>query len=73
MYRERAAQYLLEGNRKAAHECFERCVEVTSEMARCVIKAGVILIFIFGFECISRPPGILVSIALSHRTSQTLS
>ncbi|VDK38218.1 unnamed protein product [Taenia asiatica] len=51
MYRERAAQYLLEGNRTAARECFERCVEVTAEMARCVIRAARRL----GVDCIIAP------------------
>ncbi|KAL5108795.1 Exonuclease 1 [Taenia crassiceps] len=51
MYRERAAQYLLEGDRKAAQECFERCVEVTAEMARSVIKAARKL----GVDCIIAP------------------
>ncbi|VDN30062.1 unnamed protein product [Dibothriocephalus latus] len=39
-YKEKAAQYLREGNRRAAQECFERCVEVTPEMARAVMKAA---------------------------------
>ncbi|EUB59094.1 Exonuclease [Echinococcus granulosus] len=51
MYRERAAQYLLEGKRKAAQECFERCVEVTAEMARAVMKAARKL----GVDCIIAP------------------
>ena len=40
MYKEKAAQHLLEGNRKAAQECFERCVDVTPEMARTVMKVA---------------------------------
>ncbi|KAL5960675.1 Exonuclease 1 [Taenia solium] len=51
MYRERAAQYLLQENRTAARECFERCVEVTAEMARSVIKAARRL----GVDCIIAP------------------
>ncbi|KAM7535737.1 hypothetical protein Aperf_G00000095849 [Anoplocephala perfoliata] len=51
MYREKAAQHLLEGNRKAAQECFERCVEVTQKMAQDVIKATRDL----GVDCIVAP------------------
>nr|CDS27559.1 exonuclease 1 [Hymenolepis microstoma] len=51
IYKEKAAQYLLEGNRRAAHECFERCVEVTQNMASNVIKAAREL----GVDCIVAP------------------
>ncbi|VUZ52625.1 unnamed protein product [Hymenolepis diminuta] len=51
IYKEKAAQYLLEGNRRAAHECFERCVEVTQKMASNVIKAA----RDFGVDCIVAP------------------
>uniref|UniRef100_A0A0X3PIY6 Exonuclease 1 n=1 Tax=Schistocephalus solidus TaxID=70667 RepID=A0A0X3PIY6_SCHSO len=47
-YKEMAAQYLREGNRKAAQECFERCVDVTPEMARAVMKVD------FLYICIAR-------------------
>ncbi|VDO03077.1 unnamed protein product [Rodentolepis nana] len=50
-YKEKAAQYLLEGNRRAANECFERCVEVTQNMASNVIKAAREL----GVDCIVAP------------------
>ncbi|VDD81960.1 unnamed protein product [Mesocestoides corti] len=50
-YREKAAQFLLEGNRKAAQECFEKCIEVTPEMARAVIKA----VRDQGVDCIVSP------------------
>ncbi|KAL7061294.1 hypothetical protein AAHC03_010254 [Spirometra sp. Aus1] len=50
-YREMALQYLREGNRKAAQECFERCVDVTPEMARAVMKAARRL----GVDCIVAP------------------
>ena len=51
MYKERAAQYLLEGNKKAAQECFERCVDVTPQMARAVMKVG-ILLFVYIWFCV---------------------
>ncbi|BHF73909.1 Rad2 nuclease [Sparganum proliferum] len=50
-YKEMALQYLREGNRKAAQECFERCVDVTPEMARAVMKAARRL----GVDCIVAP------------------
>ena len=38
-YRKMARDYLQEGRTKEARECFQRCVDITPEMARDVIKA----------------------------------
>ena len=39
MYKKKAAQYILEGRRNEARECFQRCIECTPQMALEVIKA----------------------------------
>ena len=39
MNRERAVQLLAEGKAKEAREYFQRCVDVTPQMARTVINA----------------------------------
>ncbi|TGZ75811.1 hypothetical protein CRM22_000177 [Opisthorchis felineus] len=50
-YRKKAAEYLLQGNREAAQECFQRSVFVTSKMAHDVLKAARNL----GVDCIVAP------------------
>jgi hypothetical protein len=39
-YRAKGMEYLRVGERKKAFECFQKCVDVTPEMAYQVIKVG---------------------------------
>lgn len=39
VYRKKAAQFLRDGRRAEAKECLQRCIDVTSEMARKLIEA----------------------------------
>ncbi|KAF6773338.1 hypothetical protein AHF37_07677 [Paragonimus kellicotti] len=50
-YRKKAAEYLLQGNREAAQECFQRSVFVTPKMANQVLTAARNL----GVDCIVAP------------------
>ncbi|CAL8094807.1 unnamed protein product [Calicophoron daubneyi] len=51
VYRKKAAEYLLQGNREAAQECFQRSVFVTPKMAQDVLLAARNL----GVDCIVAP------------------